>query len=88
MPKRFSVRFSKSAERQILKLPKTVANRIAEKIVLLTDFPDVHLDILPVAGEINVYRLRIGDYRVLFTVFWEERVITITRIAKRSVAYR
>ena len=88
MPKKFSVRYSKSAERSLLKLPKSVALRITEKVASLADFPGVHMDIVPVAGEMNVYRLRVGDYRVLFTVFWEDRMIVITRIAKRSVAYR
>ena len=32
----------------------------------------------------NVYRLRIGPYRVIYRVFDEERVVLIGRIARRS----
>ncbi len=32
----------------------------------------------------NVYRLRIGSYRVIYRVFDEERLILIGRVARRS----
>jgi len=36
--------------------------------------------------EPNVYRLRIGDYRVIYKVFDEERLVIIGRIVRRSEA--
>ncbi|HIQ01891.1 MAG TPA: hypothetical protein EYH30_07145 [Anaerolineales bacterium] len=40
----------------------------------------------PLVSELapNVYRLRIGPYRVIYRVFDEEQVILIGRIARRS----
>ena len=34
--------------------------------------------------EQNVYRLRVGDYRVIYKVLDEERIILIGRIVRRS----
>jgi mRNA interferase RelE/StbE len=34
--------------------------------------------------EQNVYRLRVGDYRVIYRVLDEERIILIGRIVRRS----
>ncbi|HIH86630.1 MAG TPA: type II toxin-antitoxin system RelE/ParE family toxin [Methanosarcinales archaeon] len=36
----------------------------------------------------NMYRLRIGNYRVLYSVDNNDRVVQITTIVHRSVAYK
>ena len=55
--------------------------RIAEAVQALADDPRppgvVQL-------EQNVYRLRVGDYRVIYKVLEEERIILIGRIVRRS----
>jgi len=35
-----------------------------------------------------VYRLRVGDYRVLFTVDPEAKTLTVARVKHRREAYR
>ena len=84
----FSVRLSKRATHELRRLLKGVRARVLKKIAELKDFPDVHLDIVPIAGESNTYRLRIGDYRVLFVAFWEDRMIVVVRVANRRSVYR
>ncbi|MCI5218966.1 MAG: type II toxin-antitoxin system RelE/ParE family toxin [Candidatus Electrothrix sp. LOE2] len=53
----------------------------------LAKFPDIsqikHLKNHPVAD----YRLRIGNYRVLFDVNWEERELYILKIGHRRNVY-
>ena len=41
-----------------------------------------------IAGSRNDWRIRVGDYRVLYEVDTEQEVITIWRIAHRREAYR
>ena len=84
----FSVRLSKRAARELKKLPRDLRARILKKIAELKGFPDVRLDIVPIAGEPDTYRLRIGDYRVLFVVFWEDRIIVVVRVGNRRSVYR
>jgi mRNA interferase RelE/StbE len=40
------------------------------------------------AGEDAVWRVRVGDYRVLYEVHDDRLVVLVIRIAKRSEAYR
>ena len=38
-------------------------------------------------GEDNLWRIRIGDYRVIYTINDQSRVVTILLIAHRREAY-
>ncbi len=37
---------------------------------------------------LNAYRLRLGDYRVLYAVGWEDKVVYVVRIEPRKRAYK
>ncbi|WP_456443996.1 type II toxin-antitoxin system RelE family toxin [Thermococcus sp.] len=37
---------------------------------------------------LNAYRLRLGDYRVLYAVDWEDKVVYVVRIEPRGRAYK
>jgi mRNA-degrading endonuclease RelE of RelBE toxin-antitoxin system len=39
-------------------------------------------------GETDVYRIRIGDFRVLFKIIREDDVVLVFRVDKRSRVYR
>ncbi|MGB9895577.1 MAG: type II toxin-antitoxin system RelE family toxin [Thermoproteota archaeon] len=62
--------------------------RIVEKLRRLEDFPETELDIVKVAGEENTFRLRVGNYRVLFKVYEKEKIIVVAKIDIRKRAYR
>ncbi|MCD6357774.1 MAG: type II toxin-antitoxin system RelE/ParE family toxin [Thermoproteales archaeon] len=36
----------------------------------------------------DAYRVRVGDYRILYRVYWKERMVVVFRIALRRRAYR
>jgi mRNA interferase RelE/StbE len=62
--------------------------RIIDKLRQLEDFPSVRLDVVKVAGEADTFRLRVGNYRALFKVYEQERVIVIVKIDVRSRVYK
>ena len=39
-------------------------------------------------GYENTYRIRIGDYRIVYEVFWGRKRIVIHFIGRRKAAYR
>lgn len=45
-------------------------------------------DVRKLAGGSGMYRLRVGDWRVLFTLDDEGRTIAISRVLNRRDAYR
>jgi mRNA interferase RelE/StbE len=40
------------------------------------------------AGSANTYRIRVGDYRIVYEVDMKEQVITVARVRHRRDAYR
>ncbi len=68
-------------KRELLRIPPLDRQRIAEAVQTLADDPRP-----PGVKqlELNLYRLRVGDYRVIYKVFDDEKVILIGRVARRS----
>ncbi len=62
----YTVETKRSAEKEMDRLPDKTHKRISEKILALETNP-CPLGIRKLQGE-EGYRLRIGDYRVLYTV--------------------
>jgi len=72
---------SSRIKRELLRIPPLDRQRIAEAVQTLADDPRP-----PGVKqlELSVYRLRVGDYRVIYKVFDDEKVILIGRVARRS----
>jgi mRNA interferase RelE/StbE len=68
------------------KLPPTIRTRIEAKIdemgLRLASFPHYHL-----TGS-NRYRLRVGDYRIIYTFDAEKGVIHLLAVGHRREIYR
>ena len=64
--------------------------RLKEVIFQLADYPLVlrRLDIEKLEGLERTYRVRIGDYRVIFHVDKKERTIYVTHIGHRKSVYK
>lgn len=78
--------FVKSAEKELLNLDKRLAQRILQKIKLLKDDP-YGPDSQKLAGG-KGYRVRIGDYRVIYIFSKENQTITIIKVAHRRDVYK
>lgn len=84
---RYSIEIKASAEKDMGKLPRDVHRRAAEKILLLEDNPRPpgakHLE-TPFEG----YRIRIGDWRVLYLVDDANHKVIVYSVRHRREAYR
>lgn len=78
--------FTKSSEKDILKIEKKLSIKIADKIKLLSNYP-YGLSSEKLEGG-KGYRIRIGDYRVVYTIDKGSKTITIIRIRHRKEVYR
>jgi len=88
---RRDVLLSRTAKRQLDRLPRSMAQRIREKLRALSDDlfrarPGADIRLLWGHDEPPLYRLRVGDYRVLYFVL--EREVRVTQVLHRSQAYR
>ena len=69
--------------REVTRFPKKDVLRINEAIKLLPDDPFVG-DFQKMAGEKNVWRRRIGSYRIFFELRFEERVVYVYHVERRT----
>jgi mRNA interferase RelE/StbE len=78
----------KQAKKALQSLNRPDRNRVTEKIVLLGKNPDhTSLDIKPLQGQ-PFYRLRVGDWRILFDRDDEIKIISIEKVKPRGGAYK
>ncbi len=78
---------SRSALKELKSIPKNEREAIKDKISKLAYFPLARLDVKKLKGHHNVYRLRVGDYRIIFEYIKEERTIKILKVGKRESVY-
>jgi mRNA interferase RelE/StbE len=84
---RYSVRFGRSAEKELQALDSPVRARILRNITALTDDPRPPGTKRLTAVD-SLWRIRVGDYRIIYQIRNSELIIRIIRIAHRSKAYR
>ena len=83
----FSVEFGSEAKRFLKKADKELARRIVEKIekLKIEPFP---ADVKRVVGKKDkIFRVRVGDYRIQYSVFYGKNTIFISDIDKKERAY-
>ena len=80
------ISFVKSAEKELLYLDKKFGQRILQKISLLEDDPFGQNSQKLEGGK--GYRIRIGDYRVVYIINKEDKTIVIIKIGHRREVYR
>lgn len=71
---------SHKVEKQILGLPREIRNRIAQTLLKLERNPRLRN-----TKKLwkNIYRLRIGKYRVIYEIDDKSKVIVVTKVAKK-----
>lgn len=84
----YRVLFSKEAQRALLKLPRPLAARIREKLTKIAEDPYAHQNNVTKLQNRPGYRLRVGDWRVIYEIRGDELVILVVKIAPRGEVYR
>jgi mRNA interferase RelE/StbE len=84
----YTVLIRQQARKKLQSLPRPERFRLAEKIDQLGVDPDSQeLDVKKLEGE-SYYRLRVGNWRVIFDRREAVRVIAIEKIKPRGDAYK
>ena len=85
--KNYNIKYSKQAIRTLRKMPKNLSIRILTKIKELADSPYSHSQVKTLKG-LDACRLRVGDWRVIYTVKDQELEVWIVKIASRGEVYK
>ncbi len=83
----YEVEFSRGAKKQFRKLPIDVQQRIQTKINELAIEPRPN-GVKKLQGDDNSYRVRVGDYRVVYEVDDNVLIITVIKVGHRSDIYK
>jgi mRNA-degrading endonuclease RelE of RelBE toxin-antitoxin system len=83
----FDVEFSSSARKFLEKAEKELAMRIVQRIEKLAEDP-FPTDVKRVVNrKEKVFRVRVGDCRIQYSVFYEKNLLFISDVDKRPKAY-
>ena len=84
----YTLLIKKQVKKALQSVPQPNRTRLTEKIVLLGENPDnASLDIKKLQGE-PYYRLRVGQWRIIFDRDNEVKIISIEKIKPRGGAYK
>lgn len=90
----FKIAFKKSAEKELSKLPAHIGKRINSAIKQLSENPrplgysQLNEFETPSVKYKALYRIRVGDYLIVYSIEDEIVTITIVKIDHRSKVYR
>lgn len=87
MTQPYDIVVKRSVLKDIRRIPKTILGQIQERIAALAHEP-FPSGAEAIEGYHHCYRIRIGQYRVLYEVASTVRIVTIIRIRHRKDAYR
>ena len=84
---KYKIVFLPIARKELISLPHEILKRVDKKIIALADDPRPH-DVKALHGENKLYRVRVGDYRIVYSI--EDKIITvvIVRVRHRKDVYR
>ncbi|MDR3578566.1 MAG: type II toxin-antitoxin system RelE/ParE family toxin [Oryzomonas sp.] len=84
----YQIEYQQQAIKTLLKMPRDPARLIRAKIELLAKSPySANNNVKKLEG-IGGYRLRIGDWRVLYDIIDDRLIIVVVKIKPRGDAYK
>jgi mRNA interferase RelE/StbE len=83
----YKVVFKPSVEKDLRSLPKATITHIFQHIEQLKDEPYPRQSI-KLSGAEHLYRLRVGDYRIIYSIAQEEKQIIVHYIRHRRDVYK
>ena len=82
----YSLEIKQSVEKDLKKVPKEMVERIIEAIEKLSENPYPRQSKKIKSAE-RTYRLRVGDYRVIYQIDKERKVVVVYHVRHRKIAY-
>jgi mRNA interferase RelE/StbE len=81
------VEFRPSARAELLALDRPIQTRVLRSLARLADDPRNAANVKAMKGSYQ-YRLRVGDWRVVYTLDDDVLLVMVVRVAHRREAYR
>ncbi len=85
--RQWDIVLTREAEKSLRRLPRTLLQRIDRVLAQLSENP-TPLDCKRLTGYPNLYRVRVGGGRIVYTLEHDRLVVLVIRIAPRGEVYR
>lgn len=84
---KYRVEIARPAEKTLFKFPENILKKVLQVIegLAMNPYP---IGCKKLSGELNTFRIRIGDYRIIYEVFDKIVLIKILKIGHRKDVYR
>jgi mRNA interferase RelE/StbE len=82
---KYTIKIKKSAEKELNVLPLKIYKQIASHIFMLENNPR---PLNSAKLKDNVYRIRVGDYRIVYLIDDKNKIIEIIKLGHRKEVYR
>jgi len=79
--------FNPTAWREIMRLPEETQNKIFDAAYQLESNPRPS-GCKKMEGEEGLYRIRVGNFRIIYDIRDEQLVVTIVKVGDRKAVYR
>jgi len=83
----YRIELTPAARLDLAALPKNVLKRVDARTLSLAEEPRP-LGVKPLRGPEKFLRLRVGDYRIVYRVEEDRRVVLVVRVRHRREVYR
>lgn len=83
----YSILLAPPAERQLRSFAPAIQKRLLKRMKTLQKNPRPH-GAKKLAGEDDLYRIREGDYRIIYTIQDKALIILVLKIGDRKEIYR
>jgi mRNA interferase RelE/StbE len=83
----YQVELLPSAHRDLRKLPRPIQIQIAAELHQLAENPRP-AGVVKLVGAENLWRIRIGNYRVVYEIHDDRLIVLVLRVAYRKDVYR
>jgi mRNA interferase RelE/StbE len=83
----FNLQWRASTKKDLRGIPREDVSRIVAAVAKLADEPLPHGS-QKLAGSDRTYRIRVGDYRIVYELLHDAKVVEIQRVRHRKDVYR
>jgi mRNA interferase RelE/StbE len=84
---KYKVELTRSAEKTLFKLPKTILPKILSALQGLS-FDPFPVGCRKLSGEQNAFRIRVQNYRIIYELYSEVILVKVLKIGHRKDIYR
>lgn len=85
--KTYAILFKPSADRELSRLPVDAQKRLVSTIEALGANPRP-TGVVKMAGDENLWRVRVGVYRIVYEIHDGKLIVLVLRVAHRKDVYR